>query len=251
MHERALRRVALDLAGERELRRSPSTWSVISVLAPLSPARMCCSSRAGTVTDDRVGAEAVDDGGHVALAAEAAGGPRARSRCAGSAVEGGVGHGEARTFVRRARTAGRLAGTRDETPAGVYGSDVVAAEELADASGPRRRRRSPRRASGAIESTCRLSKRLSSGIGSVLVTTTSRTGAFFSRSTAGPESSPWVAAISTSVGAPVDAAGRPRSRPCPRCRSCRRRSRTCGRRSHRRPRSRPRRCACPSGGACR
>ena len=53
--------------------------------------------------------------------------------------------------------------------------------------------------SGAIESTRRLSKRLSSEIGSVLVTTTSRIGAFFSRSTAGPESNPCVAAMSTSV----------------------------------------------------
>ena len=39
-----------------------------------------------------------------------------------------------------------------------------------------------------------MSKRFSSGIGRVLVTTTSRIGAFFSRSTAGPESRPWVAA---------------------------------------------------------
>ena len=38
----------------------------------------------------------------------------------------------------------------------------------------------------------------------MLVTTTSRTGAFLSRSTAGPDSRPWVAAMITDVGAPVD-----------------------------------------------
>ena len=53
--------------------------------------------------------------------------------------------------------------------------------------------------SGAIDMTRSESNCLSSEIGSVLLTITSRTGAFFSRSTAGPESNPWVAAMTTSV----------------------------------------------------
>ena len=50
---------------------------------------------------------------------------------------------------------------------------------------------------GAIESTRRASNCLSSEIGSVFVTTTSRIGPFFSRSTAGPDSRAWVAMIDT------------------------------------------------------
>ena len=50
---------------------------------------------------------------------------------------------------------------------------------------------------GAIESTVRASKRLSDVIGRVFVSTTSRIGPFFSRSTAGPESRAWVATIET------------------------------------------------------
>src|SRR3954468_19178559 len=50
---------------------------------------------------------------------------------------------------------------------------------------------------GAIERTVRLSKCFSLGTGRLLVTMTSRIGPFFSRSMAGPESSPWVARIDT------------------------------------------------------
>src|SRR5699024_2437333 len=53
--------------------------------------------------------------------------------------------------------------------------------------------------SGAIDSTVSLSKRFCSGIGSVLVTITSHTEEFFSRSTAGPLKTAWVAAITTSA----------------------------------------------------
>ena len=52
VHQLAPRGVAVDLAGEREHARRRRRRGVISVLAPLSPARMCCSSRAGTVTDN-------------------------------------------------------------------------------------------------------------------------------------------------------------------------------------------------------
>ena len=65
------------------------------------------------------------------------------------------------------------------------------------------RRRRPRGcrgpAAGRSSSTVSLSKRFSSPIGSVSVTTTSLTREFFSRSIAGPEKTAWVAAMMTSA----------------------------------------------------
>ena len=55
-----------------------------------------------------------------------------------------------------------------------------------------------RASSGAIGRTVSCSKRLPAGIGRVSVTMTSRAPQVESRSTAGPESTPWVAATMTS-----------------------------------------------------
>src|SRR5579875_2980115 len=54
-----------------------------------------------------------------------------------------------------------------------------------------------RASSGAIDSTVSLSKRFSCGIGSVLVMMISLILEFFSRSTAPPDSTPWVAVATT------------------------------------------------------
>ena len=178
-------------AGRAPAAWSPSSWSVITVFAPLPLLRMCCSSRAGTRHRHRVGAEAVHDRGHEALAPEAPGGPRpgVGTRLRG---QGCIGHGELEPSCGECeRAAGRSRARRE--PGEVTGSDVVAVEQLADRA-LFEDRVDGLGHQGAIDSTRRLSNRFSDGIGTVLVTTTSRIGAFFSRSTAGPESRPWVAA---------------------------------------------------------
>src|SRR5262249_22183453 len=149
----------------------------------------------------RLAAEAVHDGGHAAGPAQAPRGTRTPLGAGLCGEDDLVGHGATGPFGNlgdrplspprpypgkpgRALPAPRLHRVQTLSPRKIS-LTLVSSKTASSASAT----------SGAIDRTVRLSKRFSAGIGSVFVTTTSRIGPFFKRSTAGPDNTACVAAM--------------------------------------------------------
>ena len=110
-------------AGRARAASSPPILSVITRVRTAAAAQDVLQLTRGHGDRHRVGAEAVDDGGHEALAPESAGRAATRSRCAGSAVR--IASGMASSNLRvdvamwRGRAAGRSRARREDRR--VYG----------------------------------------------------------------------------------------------------------------------------------